>query len=607
MPITVNGISSAEIALADAGKSEVRVRIGDQTVVLGAAQGIDHPQSVMLAYLNNASFDAADPYPDLVVANSGGDNVLVFPGLAGGQFGPALQGLQGFSVGENPVNVTMADVNDDGVPDLLVANQGSNSVTILLGGTGVGSAWTSSTSETIAVGNQDTNTAPVKVLYVDGNRDGMGDILVCNSGSDNVYVYNGMGNGLFNFADPTIFGVGTDPIDMLYGQFDRRPQLDLVTVNSGSDDLTQIDGVFTANPTIQTVSSGGIMPDSAFAYATNQGGMMGLVVANSGDGHLAFLQPGNTGLQIAGVITPTDLPIPTAVASSAWLGSGSGSGIEFIAATAGQDAADLLRFDFSIGSSLLASPAGGLSPVGDSQDELIAGLMPFGESSTELLAVFWVGSPDQAALSGEWNLREPSSITALYSPTEGQGDGATTPTAEVSGSPDQVANGPTDPKPSEVFTGIKYVIGVDQRLNAFREPIEALADRDLPTFLPDRSFQQVVRLEDSPGDTLLNPDVESTEGAIDDVLLHLQRLEGQIQVQERNTPTDPSGPLEPARRREGTDTSANQGRSETVPLVSTVALFSARLILKASPPRPPSFRKGSRSKLLKDSGPKTQD
>ena len=32
---------------------------------------------------------SGDGIPDLIVANSGGNNVLVYPGLGNGQFGPA--------------------------------------------------------------------------------------------------------------------------------------------------------------------------------------------------------------------------------------------------------------------------------------------------------------------------------------------------------------------------------------------------------------------------------------------------------------------------------------------------------------------------------------
>ena len=73
-----------------------------------------------------------DGIPDLIVANSGSNNVLIYPGLGNGQFGPALNGGHGFFTGTNPVGITVADVDGDGRPDLVVANKGSNDVSILL-------------------------------------------------------------------------------------------------------------------------------------------------------------------------------------------------------------------------------------------------------------------------------------------------------------------------------------------------------------------------------------------------------------------------------------------------------------------------------------------
>jgi hypothetical protein len=603
--VSVDGSSTTEVALADAGKSGVVVRIGNEVDILGQAQGIDHPQSVLLAYLDNNDNSDDDPYPDLIVVNSGSDNVLVFPGLAGGQFGPAINGTQGFAVGEDPVSVSVADVNDDGVPDLLVANQASDTVTILEGQS-TGSSWTSNTVETIKVGNQDTNTAPVKALYEDVNDDGVGDILVCNSGSNNVYDFSGLGHGAFNVTDPIITSVDDDPIDMLVGRFDRRSQLDLVTVNAGSNDLTLVNGVFTSDPTTQTISSGGLMPDAAFAFSPGPGtpnGMMDLIVANSGDGRLAFLQGGNSGLQIAGIITPSDLPIPTSLAP----GLSSSNGIEFIAATAGQDAADLLRFDLNVGSTFLTTPVGESSPAGSADGELVAGLMPYGDSSLELIAVFWAGSPDQAALDEESNLREPSSITALYTPTEGQGNTSPTPTADVTGEDREPPTGPAPADKTDPPSVNQFVTGVVQKIQEPGEPIEALAARDALPIDRVSSTDRIVGLDDSTTVTPIDPDRESTQGMIGEVLHH-QWLQDHTRLQDGGPSIDPPASLDPSRRLDGVDTSAAEGQSSAVPLASTVALFSARLILRASPPQPPSFSRRGGVRVARgkpESGPRT--
>ena len=72
-----------------------------------------------------------DGIPDLIVANSGSNNVLIYPGLGNGQFGPAINDGNGYFVGTNPVGITVANLTG-ALPDLVVADEGSNQVSILL-------------------------------------------------------------------------------------------------------------------------------------------------------------------------------------------------------------------------------------------------------------------------------------------------------------------------------------------------------------------------------------------------------------------------------------------------------------------------------------------
>ena len=97
---------------------------GGRRSVGDRSSGLLAPGAVAVADLNG------DGIPDLIVANSGGNNVLVYPGLGNGQFGPALNGGKGFFTGTDPVGVTVANLN--GRPDLVVADRGSNDLTILL-------------------------------------------------------------------------------------------------------------------------------------------------------------------------------------------------------------------------------------------------------------------------------------------------------------------------------------------------------------------------------------------------------------------------------------------------------------------------------------------
>src|SRR5579883_2853117 len=79
------------------------------------------PRAVAVADLNN------DGVADLVVANNGNGTVSVLLGNGDGSFKPARP----FTAGVQPDAVAVGDFNGDGIPDLVVANAGSNDVTIL--------------------------------------------------------------------------------------------------------------------------------------------------------------------------------------------------------------------------------------------------------------------------------------------------------------------------------------------------------------------------------------------------------------------------------------------------------------------------------------------
>ena len=148
------------------------------------------PGAVLLADLNG------DGIPDLIVANSGGNNVLVYPGLGNGQFGPPINGTQGFPVGTDPTGLTVANIPDPNSPDqelrvLLVADTGSNDVSVLLS-QGSGSSWT-----LIPGPRVQTEAGPVALAVGDLLGSGQTDLAVANSGADNVQVFPGVGGGFF--------------------------------------------------------------------------------------------------------------------------------------------------------------------------------------------------------------------------------------------------------------------------------------------------------------------------------------------------------------------------------------------------------------------------
>ena len=137
---------------------------------------------------------------DLLVGNAYGD-VLILVGNGDGTFRP-------FEPVKAAIALAVADLTGNGVPDFVFADQSLNRVTVVYGSTSP-----SSTSPQV-IGNQATGVlAPGAVKLADMNGDGIPDLIVANSGGNNVLVYPGLGNGQFGppVGGTAGFPVGTDP------------------------------------------------------------------------------------------------------------------------------------------------------------------------------------------------------------------------------------------------------------------------------------------------------------------------------------------------------------------------------------------------------------
>ncbi len=129
-----------------------------------------------------------DPNPYLAVARSLSNNVLLYHyDPAAGQFAF----LRGLPVGDDPVSITAADVTGDGIPDLLVANQGSNDVSVLIGATDPATGlWTETPHQRLSSGG----SGPLMVTVTNAGSPHGPDLQVVNS-DGTVDGLSGIGSG----------------------------------------------------------------------------------------------------------------------------------------------------------------------------------------------------------------------------------------------------------------------------------------------------------------------------------------------------------------------------------------------------------------------------
>ena len=219
----------ALLALALAAGASAQVSLtGPTSYGLGA--GAD-PSSVAVGDFNG------DSDPELVVANQGTDNVRVLLGQPGPEFIP--MGIP--DAGDGPSSVAVGDFNGDSDPDLAVANKFSNDVSVLLASGGGGTSFLPPSN--VAAGN-----APSAVAVGNFNGDSDPDLAVANELSHNVSVLLGGEGG--SFTETSKVGVGVNPSSVAVGNFNGDNRPDLAVANRGSPSVSVLlnrgDGSFDA-------------------------------------------------------------------------------------------------------------------------------------------------------------------------------------------------------------------------------------------------------------------------------------------------------------------------------------------------------------------------
>jgi len=193
----------------------------------------DGPASVVIGDIDG------DGTPDIVTADERSVTLSAMLGALGGNFGPAAP----IAVGSLPLAVNLGDLDGDGDLDLVTANAFTNNVSVLLGnGDGTFGAPT----------NFPVGLLPVSVTLADLDGDGDLDVVTTNGASSNVSVLLGNGNGTFGAA--TNVPAGTSPIAASIGDVDGDGDLDILVANFDSNNVSVLlgngNGAFVAAPNV---------------------------------------------------------------------------------------------------------------------------------------------------------------------------------------------------------------------------------------------------------------------------------------------------------------------------------------------------------------------
>ncbi|MFC5282752.1 T9SS type A sorting domain-containing protein [Pedobacter alpinus] len=220
----------------------------------------DTPVSVAVGDLDG------DNKVDFVVANRGSNNVSVYRNIStsgsinSGSFATKVN----FTTDSNPFAIAIGDLDGDGKPDLAVANRGSNNVSILHNTSSSGSITSSSFAAKV---DFTTASAPFSINIGDLDGDSKPDLAVANSSSASISIFrNTSASGSIttsSFAAKVDFATGDSPLSVAIGDLDGDSKADLAVANLGSNSVSVFRNTDVLPPTITSFTPLSAKPGDA--------------------------------------------------------------------------------------------------------------------------------------------------------------------------------------------------------------------------------------------------------------------------------------------------------------------------------------------------------
>jgi len=281
---------------------------------------------------------------DLVCANFGADTVSILTNNGSGGFVLASSP----AVGDEPYMVATADVNGDGKVDLITPNYSADTLSVMTNNGSGAFALSSSPG----VGNE-----PAWVIAADVNADGRVDLSSVNHGANNFSVLTNNGSGGFVLASSP--GVGAFPFSAATADVNGDGRLDLISANYGASTLSVLTNSGSGSFAFSSLISVGGAPQSITTADVNGDGRADAITANYGDSTLSVLtNNGSGGFALAS--SPAVGSGPYSVTAGDVNGDGK---VDLISPNINDSTLSVLTNSGSGGFVLASSPSGGAFPV----------------------------------------------------------------------------------------------------------------------------------------------------------------------------------------------------------------------------------------------------
>jgi Flp pilus assembly secretin CpaC len=292
------------------GKTIFLATVSDMSVSFGSALStVQSAQRVLLRAQDGkpATFFVGDRYPISLGLLSSDLNPTP-TGLSAAVAAALTSGLSlptnTYDVGQAPISVAIADFNEDGKPDLAVANQKDGTISILLGngdGTFTAPATPCALPSCIQLpptraGRFSTPASPSAITTGTVVLNGHISIAVTDQPNNQVFVLIGNGDG--TFQTPVAYGTGTAPVAVVAQDFDGDGSPDLAVVNQGDGTTPGTVSILLGNkpggaqdgtfPT-QIAYPVGVSPSAIATGTFETDGFTSVAVTNKGDNTVSIL------------------------------------------------------------------------------------------------------------------------------------------------------------------------------------------------------------------------------------------------------------------------------------------------------------------------------